>query len=175
MSINEQISDILRRFYDSSNKSEDHLKTLTGLIQNVSSKADNNYSSMMLFLEKTKDEQAAATNEVLNRFTSNQAAISELTERVNRSTSAHINTNRRINNLDAQQRLVSQLNGLDARIDSTLAAARQEDLILATKSVAIFNLDGQTQADADNSFRDVFGTELDSTIPPMNNSPTQTR
>ena len=118
MSINEQISDIVRRLDESSNKSEDHLNSLTALIQNVSAKADNNYSSMMLFLEKTKDEQAVVTKEVSNRVTSNQAAISELSDSVNRSTAAHINTSRRIDSLDAQQRLVSQLHGLDARINS---------------------------------------------------------
>ena len=118
MSINEKISDIVRRLDESSNKSEDHLNSLTALIQNVSAKADNNYSSMMLFLEKTKDEQAVVTKEVSNRVTSNQAAISELSDSVNRSTAAHINTSRRIDSLDAQQRLVSQLHGLDAHINS---------------------------------------------------------
>ena len=166
MSINDQIADIIKRLDDSSNKSEDNIKTLSGLIQGVSNKAKTNYSSMMLFLEQAKDKQATATRDVSNRVTSNQAAITELTERVNASTSAHINTSRRIKGLDAQPRLSAQLNSLDACIDNTLAATRPEDLTLAAKSVAIFDLDGQTQADALNSFSDVFGTELASKISP---------
>ena len=160
MSINDQIADIIKRLDDSSNKSEDNIKKLSDLILGVSNKAETNYSSMMLFLEQAKDQQAAATRDVSNRVTSNQAAITELTEKVNASTSAHINTSRRIEGLDAQQRLSAQLNSLDACINNTFAAARPEDLTLAAKSVAIFNLDGQTQAGALNSFSDVFGTEL---------------
>ena len=166
MSINDQIADIIKRLDDGANKSEDNMEKLSNLILSVSNKAKTNYSSMMLALEQAKDQQAAATRDVSGRVTSQAAVITDLTEKVNASTSAHINTNRRIEGLDVQHRLSGQLNSLDALINNTLAAARPDDLALAARSVAIYNLQGQSQADALNSFSDVFGTELASKISP---------
>ena len=42
-----------------------------------------------------------------------------------------------------------------------MAAVKEDDLLLTTRSVAIFNLEGQSRGDADNSFRDIFGDDLD--------------
>ena len=161
----EQISEMVKRLEQNSTNSDNHIKSLTNLIKEVSDKSDNNFSQMMLLLERSKDETASIIKQVSTKATSNEAAIIELCDNMNRAKSAYVSTNKRLDDLDSQQKQTSHLHGLDARINSSLAAVKEDDLLFTTRSVAIFNLEGQSRGDADNSFRDIFG-DLDPEVTP---------
>ena len=162
----EQISETVKRLEQNSTISDTHIKSLTDLIKQVSDKSDNKLSQMMLLLEKSKDETSSIIKQVSTKAISNEAAIKELCDNMNRVKSGYISTNNRLDDLDSQQKQTSHLHGLDARINSSMAAVKEEDLLLTMRSVAIFNLAGQSRGDADNSFRDIFGDHLDPEVSP---------
>ena len=162
----EQISETVKRLEQNSNTSDTHIKSLANLIKEVSDKSDNKLSQMMLLLEQSKDETSSIIKQVATKATNNEDAIKELCDNMHRAKNAHIGTNKRLDELDSQQKLTSQLNALDARINNTMAAVRDEALLLTMKSVAIFNLVGQSRGDADNSFTDIFGDHLDPELTP---------
>ena len=64
---------------------------------------------MLLIVEKRKYETDARIKEVSVRATTNEAAISELGDNINRSRLAYNNVNSRIDDIDAQQKLTSHL------------------------------------------------------------------